>query len=43
VDTCQYNDKRIACNLDSIQVTPLEADARTPEDSMCQSFRRKDG
>lgn len=42
VDSCQYHDRDNMCRLSSIHVSPLSDDAQTPEDSMCQSFMRKD-
>lgn len=42
VNTCEHHDKNDYCMLNSIQVTPLTHDADTPEDSMCESFERKE-
>lgn len=42
VDACRYHDQHDMCRLSSIHVSPLTNDAQSAEDSMCQSFMRKD-
>ena len=42
VDSCEYHDNGDMCRLSSIHVSPIESNAESCEDSMCQSFMRKD-
>lgn len=41
VESCEHNSNGGNCDLQQIQVTPLSNDVETPEESMCQSFERK--
>ncbi len=42
VESCEHHDKNDKCMLNSIQVSPLINVADFPEESMCESFERKD-
>lgn len=41
VVSCKHNQYGGKCSLKQIQVTPLSNVVETPEESMCQSFERK--
>lgn len=41
VVSCKHNQYGGKCGLKQIQVTPLSNVVETPEESMCQSFERK--
>lgn len=41
VESCDHNSHDGKCSLEQIQVSPLSNVIQTPEDSMCQSFERK--
>lgn len=42
VESCEHHEKNDTCMLHSIQVSPLTSVADSPEESMCESFERKD-
>lgn len=42
VESCEHHDKNDKCALNSIQISPLITVADFPEESMCESFERKD-
>ena len=41
VDSCKYHDQNDMCELSSIHVSPLSSNIESAEDSMCQSFMRR--
>lgn len=43
VDTCKFNEQsEHICNLTSIQIAPLVQNADSPDESICESFKRKE-
>ncbi len=42
VNSCKHYENNDICKLASIQVSPLSSVVDTPEESMCQSFKRRD-
>ncbi len=42
VASCRNNSRNHRCLLDCIQVSPLAGTADSSEESMCDSFERKD-